>query len=336
MEEIKLCPICDQPVKGRWCRNCHHFVREPVRRKVRSDSMLLDQKESRSGEREAWKLQETVADGGTQRQKGDPQTSDKIDYFDRKRNKPGMLKLGSGLIAGIFVAVIFILGIVSNRVSQNESSYEDFDRVWFENAGTSAPADYSYGDWQEEGTLTEEELLRQYHTHCNMEGHMTLTGTQAAEIIQTHFSEMGYHTERTQMGEPYNKVYSYPGQEESTYFFVSEYMGAYLLSETDSSSYEQYFTMFLESDTVTGELHRYTMYSPDLLVGCQIIEKLYHANSGSFMVIQSDVLALQSELQSLLQDPSVFYDEWEYDGETVWVSIENQGEWYYFEMTPLY
>ncbi len=337
MKEIKLCPICDQPMKGCWCHSCHHFVREPVRRNVRSNSILLQEEDRQPEAPEVREYQDARAEGGGQSQERVSQTAAVTSDSAWKKSAPGIMKMGVGAVAAVIAAGVLVIGMVSRVTTEDASTYpirEDYSG-WLESGDPEAPPDHLFGDGFEDTVLTEEEVLNQYSIHCTTEEHMTLTGAQAADVLQAYLTDQGYHVELTRQDDSYNQVSYYEGQESGTYFFVSDYMSAYPVNAEGGQEFDRHYSIFLESDTVTGEMHRFSMFFPDLKEGCQIIETLYQANGDSAMLTQSDRSSLQAALQSVIQDPSSLNGAWNYVGDSLFVSMEHDGAGYYAVLTPV-
>lgn len=291
MKAIKICPVCDQPMKGHWCGSCHQFIREPVRREVRSSAYS------------------TNVDQESLDQEPSPAMVTPVSLDEKKTG------FSAGKIVGIAITVI----VVINALTSLLLSFEEFPQ-----ASPEPEPVYPY----EDKLLSDAEILGQYDTHCNGRGHLSLTKEAVTEEVTTYLTDLGYQVEEHKE-ETFNQVL--PSQDgDDTYFNNYFVMFGNRVQEDGFLDFDSYYSVFLETDTVTGELHNLSVYFPDLAEGVALWQNLFRLAAESDPEAREDWNGVSQELKDLAASPDG-YVSWSHYGDNweLYFSYDGSNEEYY-------
>lgn len=295
MKEIKICPVCDQPMKGHWCGSCHQFIREPARREVRSNAYS------------------TNIDQESLDQEPSPAT---VTPVSLEENKTGV---SVGKIVGIGITVI----VVINALTSLLFSFEEFPQ------GSPEPV-YPY----EDKLLSDTEILGQYDTHCNGRGHLSLTKEAVTEEITTYLTDLGYQVEEYKE-DSFNQVL--PSQE-GDYTYFNNYLSLYgnQILEDGYRDFDSYYSVFVESDTVTGQLHNLSVYFPDREEGVTLWQNLCQLAAEADPEAQEDWNEVSQELKDMAASPDS-YVSWSYYGDNweLYFNYDGSSEEYYSYLSAI-
>lgn len=258
--ERKICPICDNPIRGRYCRTCHQFVRNPQIREVHyylNESHPAGETACEYHDKPAKKAQknhEMVFNPGKSGQER------------RKREKMA----GQDQLKGkkwVFITFVLILGINFLSAMMDgpmgdafygaaDSMVELFDGLFDGIGMVNAPQpetpeerpgyeiswdgeQYQYiPEFQE----LEEEAVKEAGVRCSRD-HLAIDGEEAAKRLSEILKEKAGFGEMEESG--YSDNYMLAGSPEDT--FYNQYI-FYVNGDSGESAEVCY-------DTATGELH---------------------------------------------------------------------------------
>ena len=230
----RVCPYCDQPIAGMYCKGCRRIVRKPVEIEV---TYYLNERHPASEE--------------SCQYHGDLHTG-KINEVkkEKTRRKPEQKRAdkSSKIMRRIFIAIFIYIGVclivplaglVLDLVSEVKQAVPEYL------AQGEYASDAETDDWERS-----DEEVKAAGVACNGSGHFHVTEREFSFAFQECLVENGFH-EWVQEQSSYNQVFGS--------FSWYETRSEYILSEGDA----YLGAISVESDTATGELHGVTMYTED-------------------------------------------------------------------------
>lgn len=294
MAKSMYCPICDQPVKGRFCKHCKEFVtpyeHEADYRMNESHDPKNDANCEYHGTGSAQPGQATPASDRERMEQA--RKSFESHGTVRNTGAAGNKKSSNGLIVGVWVVLIcMLIGVVAGIIAAERTDDEKPDREYEAMISSVAPDEddddnmafpftQSYG----EGYLSDEEYQKLLADNgfdeegykdldydevlaagepCNGWKHFELTSRTASRHIRNALEDAGIAASDYGADTETDNYYYM-----NRYGEIESYFQSYLYVTLDDDSYEDGFSgfLYLVSDSVTDELMAVCVKEDDLEV----------------------------------------------------------------------
>lgn len=277
--EKKICPYCDQPISGMYCKGCRRFVKKPVTVNV---TYYLNERHSESeescqyhGDLLTGKMEEVNKKNSRQ----PPQRKRPKAVTEKNHRKQS--DKGSKIMRRLFIAILIYIGVclvvplaglVLYLAKGAKQAIPEYLAPGEHTAAVEAD------DWERS-----DEEVKAAGVACNGSGHFNVTESEFSFAFQACLAENGFHEWALEQSS-YNQAFGS--------FSWYETRSEYILSEGDA----YLGTISVESDTATGELHGVTMYTEDE-------ETFYRMADAVLMAFEVSGLA------DGLPDGRAFYEE---------------------------
>lgn len=274
----KICPICDQVMKGsHYCRNCRSWVKHPYVREVnyylnerhpsketgcvyhdiypaggRDASAIREKRPSvpqtakrpsepgGSGGTAGWVFQGQGPEGMTDGQGGyGGQTGNGQSKNGQSKSSQGVIWVAAAIVLMVIAGSFLKMGI--NAIGKG-MRYQSFGDPFFD---FEEEADLSQSEWGYQ-ELTDEEALAT-GVRCTGDEHFDISGKETEERIRRFLEDQGFMIESSEEYS-YNSQY---GDDEGN--AVRTYFSTYKQLNLETGDAYEYVEV--DYDTVTGELH---------------------------------------------------------------------------------
>lgn len=231
--KMKICPVCDQPIKGMYCKHCRKIVLNPSEQEVQ---YYLNSRHPEMEHDCTYHAVEEKQDNLDEVRSSQSLTS------PRETRNPFVSIVVAGIVMLTLVLVLFII-VIANAI--NDVGHLAVDPEPDYSMGLIAPKETKRAE-MEEWERTDDEV-RELGVSCNGFGHFPVVFEDAVEVLRECIDDAGYNWS---MGvSSYNLVFDDTTWYETVYEFTIQ----------NRNEYAGYLNISV--DTATGEIHGMEMYT---------------------------------------------------------------------------